>query len=237
MKNNNASIKKILILVTILAVPGFLYYLLQEKGKNRYKPLHIFGQKQVAATFHSVRGNKIPDTIYHQVANFKLVNQANDTVSFETYKGKLLIVNLFNTRGDAYGITFANKAMRAFDATFGKNKSINFISLSIDPQGDTPKRIAKYAMESSAVAGKWDMLTGDSTQVFDLINKGLGVDAHQSGAGANMKFVYSNLFVLLDTSHRIRGYYEATTQEALSKLDDEIKVLMAEELRNIHDGR
>jgi len=42
---------------------------------------------------------------------------------------------------------------------------------------------------------------------------------------------------LLDTHHRIRGYYEATTQEALSKLDDEIKVLLAEELRNINDGR
>ncbi|MGY4383692.1 protein SCO1/2 [Pedobacter sp. UYP24] len=237
MKNNSASIKKILILVAILAVPGFLYYLLQEKGKNRYKPLHIFGPKEVAATFHSVRGDKIPDTIYHQVADFKLVNQANDTVSFESYKGKLLILNLFNTRGEAYGITFANKAMRAFDATFGKNKSINFISLSIDPQGDTPERISKYAMESSAVAGKWDMLTGDSTQIFNLINKELGVDAHQNGLGVNKKFVYSNLFILLDTHHRIRGYYEATTQEALSKLDDEIKVLMAEELRNINDGR
>ncbi|MHA4893421.1 SCO family protein [Pedobacter sp. PWIIR3] len=237
MKSNSASIKKILILVTILAVPGFLYYLLQEKGKNRYKPLHIFGPKQVAATLHSVRGTQVPDTIYHEVADFKLVNQVKDTVSFESYKGKLLIINLFNTRDDAYGITFANKAMRAFDATFGKNKAISFISLSIDPQGDTPDKIAKFANESSAVPGKWDMLTGDSTQIFDLINKGLGVDAHQDGSGPNKKFVYSNLFVLLDTRHRIRGYYEATTQEALSKLDDEIKVLMAEELRNIQDGR
>jgi len=62
-------IKKILILVTILAVPGFLYYLLQEKGKNRYKPLAIYGPKKVATTFHSVRGEKIPDTQYCQILN------------------------------------------------------------------------------------------------------------------------------------------------------------------------
>ena len=45
------------------------------------------------------------------------------------------------------------------------------------------------------------------------------------------------MFVLLDSHHRIRGYYEATNQEAISKLDDEIKVLIAEELRNMRDGR
>lgn len=45
------------------------------------------------------------------------------------------------------------------------------------------------------------------------------------------------MFVLIDTQRRIRGYYEATSQEALSKLDDEIKVLLAEELRNTKDGR
>ena len=38
---------KVLILVTILAVPGFLYYLLQEKGKNRYKPLAIYGPSKI----------------------------------------------------------------------------------------------------------------------------------------------------------------------------------------------
>lgn len=237
VKEKSTSIKKILILVTILAVPGFLYYLLQEKGKNRYKPLHIFGPKQVASTFHSVRGEQVPDTIYHQVADFKLFNQASDTVSLDAYKGKILIVNLFYTTGNTFGITFANKAMRAFDATYSKNKAINFISLSIDPLIDIPSKVYKYARESSAVAGKWDMLTGDSTEVFDLINKGLLLDAHQDGVGADKKFIYSNMFVLLDTSHRIRGYYNATTQEALSKLDDEIKVLLAEELRNMHDGR
>ena len=56
---------KILILVTILAVPGFLYYLLQAKGKNRYKPLPVYGPKEVAATFTTKRRKKIPDTIFH----------------------------------------------------------------------------------------------------------------------------------------------------------------------------
>ncbi|TDQ06584.1 SCO family protein [Pedobacter metabolipauper] len=234
---NAASIKKVLILVTILAVPGFLYYLLQDKGKNRYRPLAIFGPKAVASTFHSVRGKNIPDTIYHVVDDFKLINQAGDSVSWKNYDRKVVIVSLFYTTGNTHAVTFANKAMRAFDATFDHNKSVNFISLSIDPVKDNPAVISAFAKTLPAKAGKWDMLTGDSTHIYNLINKGLFIDAHQDLTGGEKKFIYSNMFVLLDMKHRIRGYYEATSQEALSKLDDEIKVLMAEELRNTNDGR
>ena len=230
-------IKKILILVTILAVPGFLYYLLKEKGKNRYKPLPFFGPKVVAATFHSVRGTQVPDTIYHQVGDFKLLNQNGDSVSLANYKGKILIVNLFYTQGNNYGVNFTNKAVKAFEASYGSNQVINFVSLSIDPKHDSPEVISGYAKGLGAQPGKWDLLTGDSTQIYNLINKQLFVDALQENVDGTTKFIYSNLFVLLDPQRRIRGYYETTNQEALSKLDDEIKVLIVEELRNNKDGR
>ena len=235
MRNN--PIKKILILVTILAVPGFLYYLLQEKGKNRYRPLAIYGEKKVAKTFHSVRGKQIPDTVYHQIEDFKLLNQKGDTVSWNTYKGKVILVNLFYTSGKNYGVDFANKAMGGFAKLYEKNKMMHFISLSIDPANDNPEILGGYAKRLQTDAAKWDLLTGDSTQVAKLIKNGLLLDALKTTQGGESVFTYNNMFVLIDTHHKIRGYYEATNQEALSKLDDEIKVLIAEELRNMRDGR
>ncbi|WP_379088365.1 SCO family protein [Pedobacter sp. UC225_65] len=230
-------IKKILILVTILAVPGFLYYLLQEKGKNRYKPLAIYGPKQVATTFHSVRGKQIPDTIYHIVEDFKLLNQKADTTTWKSYKGKVIVLNLFYSNDRPFGVDFANKAMEGFTKVYEKNDMIHFIGVTVDPQQDQPAVLATYAKQINAVAGKWDLLTGDSTQVYQLIRKGLLLDALKTTTNGFTKFTYGNMFVLLDSEHRIRGYYEATNQEALSKLDDEIKVLVAEELRNMRDGR
>ncbi len=230
-------IKKILILVTILAVPGFLYYLLQEKGKNRYKPLAIYGPKQVATTFHSVRGKQIPDTIYHIVEDFKLLNQKADTTTWKNYKGKVIVLNLFYSNDRPFGVDFANKAMEGFTKVYEKNDMIHFIGVTVDPQQDQPAVLATYAKQINAVAGKWDLLTGDSTQVYQLIRKGLLLDALKTTTNGFTKFTYGNMFVLLDSEHRIRGYYEATNQEALSKLDDEIKVLVAEELRNMRDGR
>jgi len=230
-------IKKILILVTILAVPGFLYYLLQEKGKNRYKPLHIFGPKTVASTFHSVRGEKIPDTSYHQVADFKLVNQKSDTLTWKSYPGKIIVANLFYTHNRPFGVNFANKAMQAFNKSYEKNTMVHFMGVTIDSKNDQPSVLANYAKEVSAKPGKWDLLTGDSLQINQFIKKGLLLDALKTIEKKEAKFTFSNMFVLLDTHHRIRGYYEATNQQALSKLDDEIKVLIAEELRNMRDGR
>jgi protein SCO1/2 len=230
-------IKKILILVTILAVPGFLYYLLQEKGKNRYKPLPFFGPKIVASTTHNVRGRAIPDTIYHQVQNYQLQNQAGEAVALDDLKGKIIVLSLFHTKGNTYGVDFTNKAVKAYLANYGDNEILRFASLSIDPTFDKPPVLKPYAEAIGAKAGKWDLLTGDSTAVFDLINKQLFVDAHKVMENGQPKFIYSNMFVLLDTQRRIRGYYEATSQLALTKLDEEIRVLITEELRNMKDGR
>lgn len=232
-----SSIKKIIILVSILAVPGFLYYELVEQGKNRYKPLPFFGPKKVAATFHSKRGKQIPDTIYHQLPDFRFINQQADTVSWKNYEGKIIVLNLIYTSGNNYAVEFANKAMNVYMNTYIKNPLIHFIGLSIDPTTDVPAKLLPYAEKLKAKAGKWDILTGDSTAVYNWINKGLYIDAQQHFEKGERKFIYSNLFVLLDPQHRIRGYYDATNQEALSKLNDEIKVLVAEELRNVRDGR
>jgi protein SCO1/2 len=234
---NFTSIKKITILVAILAVPGFLYYELVHQGKNRYKPLPFFGPKTVAKTFHTKRGKDIPDTVYHQVPDFKFMNQQADTLTWNSYKGKIIVLNLFYTKGNNYAVEFSNKAMGVYYNTFGRNKIINFVGLSIDPVRDTPAALLPYATKLKAKAGKWDLLTGDSTAVYNWINKELFIDVHQEFEKGEPKFVYSNLFVLLDPQHRIRGYYDATNQEALGKLDDEIKVLITEELRNMRDGR
>lgn len=230
-------LKKILILVAILAVPGFLYYLLQEKGKNRYRPLAIYGQKIVANTFHSVRGKQIPDTIYHEIEDFSLVNQQGKPVDWNTYKGKVVLINLFYTTGKNFGVDYANKAMAGFANLYEKNKMMHFVSITIDPVNDNAAILAGYAKKLQANSTKWDLLTGDSTTVNKLIKNGLLLDALKSTKNGEPNFTYSNMFVLVDTHHRIRGFYEAASQEALSKLDDEIKVLIAEELRNMRDGR
>jgi len=228
------STKKTLILVSILAIPGFLFfYLLPHFAKNRYKSLPIFGEKIVAKTFHSVKGKKIPDTIYHEVPDFSFVNQGNEMLNWANLKGKIVVLNLFYHSSPLKDV---NSNVKKIADGYERNALIRFLSLSVDPR-DNPANLKMLADSLNAKPGKWDILSGDSLKVYPFIRKGLLLDIIHHEENGKVKFIYGNQIVLLDNQHRIRGYYEATNAEALAKLDDEIKVLVAEDLRNIKDGR
>jgi len=228
-----SSIKKVIILVSILAIPGFLFfYLLPHFAKNRYKSLPIFGEKVVASTFHSVKGKKIPDTIYHKIPDFKLVNQQNDTISWKSLTNKIVVLNLFYTTA---GSQETSKYIKQLSDGYEQKPLVKFLSLSVDPADQN--RIKDFAAKFKAKEGKWDFLAGDTIQTYPLIKKGLLLDAIADDTKSKTSFIFSNKIVLIDNFHRIRGIYEADDAGANAKLEDEIKVLIAEYLRNVKDGR
>jgi len=231
MKRN--PIKKVLILVSILAIPGFLFfYLLPQFAKNRYKSLPIFGNKVVAKTFHTVKGKKIADTIYHQVPDFKLVNQHQDTISWSTLKDKLVVINLFYTGANNQQ---SSQYLKQLSEGYALKPLVKFLSLSVDPTDQN--KIKSFAANFSAKEDKWDFLAGDTATVYPLIRSGLLLDVIADESNAKPNYIFSNKIVLIDNLHRIRGIYEADNAEATARLEDEIKVLIAEYLRNVKDGR
>jgi len=225
MKNGRA-LKKILILVIVLAVPGFLYYLLTVEGKNRYKPLPVFGPKQLAKTYHRVKGKDIPDTIYHTISDFSLTDQNGDRVSLNTFQNKIIVAGFFYTRCQTV-CKVMNRYVSELDQAYAKNKLVNFVSITVDPEHDTPPVLTGYAKTFKA-SPKWLFLTGDTATIFNLARNGFLVNAVQAG---NNEFIYSDKLILVDPDKRIRGYYTGASTADVTKLTDEIKVLIAEELR------
>ena len=223
----NIPIKKILILVLILAVPGFLYYLLTAKGKNRYKPLAIYGPKILAKTSHKVHGKEIPDTIYHQISDFHLLDQNGNAVSFKTFQDKIIIVNFFYTRCSSV-CNDVNGYIDSLSKSYLKNKMVAFVSITVDPGHDTPAVLKAYAEKRHAIPGKWLFLTGDTASIYNLAHNGFLVNALKVN---NDNFIYSDKLILTDQDKRLRGFYTGTQLTEIARLDDEIKVLIAEELR------
>ncbi|MEJ6980797.1 SCO family protein [Pedobacter sp. P351] len=226
--NNKFSIKKILILVSLLAVPGFLYYLLTEKGQNRYRPLDIFGPKQVASTFHTKHGKKIPDTLYHTIRDFKLVSNTGDSIGIPTDSNQITVVNFFFTNCNTF-CKEMNRQMARVVAEYPNNKRLKFYSISVDPERDSPSVLNVYAKTYKAKPVRWSFLTGNKAFIFELARKDFLVDAY-SGSSAD-SIVHSPLLILIDADKRIRGYYDSTSKEQVDKLIDEIKVQITEELR------
>lgn len=227
------SIQKAIILVSTLAVPGFLFfYLLPQFAKNRYKSLPIFGEKVVASTFHTVKGKKIPDTIYHQIPDFKLINQGGDSVSWATLKDKITVLNLVNTEAPNAGVT---KYLQTLAEGYEKKPLVKFLSLSVNPADVTS--VKAYAAQLGAKPDKWNVLAGDTSITYPLIRKGLLLDIVSDESQEKPRYIFSNKILLIDVQHRIRGVYETDSPESTARLEDEIKVLIAEYLRNVKDGR
>jgi len=220
--------KKIIILVMILALPGFLYYLLTAKGKNRYKPLPFYGPKQIAKTSHRFHGKDIADTIYHQLSDFNLTDQNGKPVSFKTLDKKIFVVSFFYTRCQSVCNTVTS-SMDSLEVNYAKNKMVYFLSVTVDPEHDTQPVIKKYA-DKFKPGNKWLFLTGDTTTVYNFARNGLLVNALKTGDGT---FVLDDKLVLVDAEKRIRGYYSGTSRPDVLKLNDEIKVMIAEELRKV----
>ncbi|HVW96534.1 MAG TPA: SCO family protein [Mucilaginibacter sp.] len=219
--------KKITILVLVLIVPGFLYYLLTVGGKNRYKPLPVLGPKTLAATFHTVKGKRIPDTVYHTLPDFKLTDQSGKTVSLATFKDKIFILNFFYT-GCPTVCRLMNENVNALDSIFFKNKMVSFVSVTVDPEHDDAAVLKKYADEFTGLSPKRLFLTGDTATIYNLARNGCLVNALQTAPG---QFVYSDKLILIDAERRIRGYYTGAQSEEVDRLNNEIKVLISEELR------
>lgn len=222
-----SSIKKIVILVLILAVPGFLYYLLTSQGKNRYKPLPFYGPKPLSGTFHTFHGKKIPDTLFHQAGNFDLHDQDSKPVSLKTLEGQILVISFFYTHcNDVCDKVNAN--MDSLAKYYIRNKAVTFLSITVDPERDSPAALKQLAAKYGQPATKWKFLTGDTTTIYNLARKGLFVDALQSGKD---EFIASSKITLLDPDHHIRGYYDGTSATDVTRLVDELKVQISEELR------
>jgi protein SCO1/2 len=219
-------LKKISVLVLVLLVPGFLYYLLTAEGKNRYKPLPIFGPKQLAKTTHVAKGKVIPDTIFHSLPDFKLTDQNGNPVSLKTFDHKIFVASFFYTRcPNVCRLVNDNISQLAANDT---SKMVYFVSITVDPERDSPAVLKNYANNFKPVPAKWLFLTGDTSTIYNLARKGFLVNALQTGKD---DFIYSEKLVLIDEEKRIRGYYSGASADDVNRLDDEIKVLISEELR------
>ena len=230
-KNRSGRIKKIMILAAILALPGFLYYLLKEKGENRYKPLPIYGEKTLAGTFRSRMGRKIPDTLYHQVPPFTLLNQDGSTVHVPEQDTSIAVVNFFYTRCQGF-CGHMNDEMDRVATRFANNRMVRFYTLTVDGAHDTPDILAQYVKHYRPGEKKWDFLTGDPDSLFRIAREGFLVNAIRDTT-REAAFIHSSSLVLLDSQRRIRGYYDVNMRGEVDKLIDEIKLLLTEEIRNI----
>ncbi|MGK6351687.1 SCO family protein [Parapedobacter sp. DT-150] len=225
----SGGVKKIIILAAILILPGFLYYLLEKKGENRYKALPIYGEKVLTGTFSSRMGEKVPDTLFHQIAPFTLTNQQGKAVDVLANDTTIAVVNFFYSRCPTF-CAHMNDEMNRVAERFANNALVRFYTITVDTVYDTPEVLLNYAGAYRPETKKWEFLTAGRDDVFDVARGGFLVDAMQDTT-REASFIHSASLMLVDSQRRIRGYYDVNRAKEVDRLIDEVKLLLVEEIR------
>jgi protein SCO1 len=101
---------------------------------------------------------------------------------------------------------------------------VKLISITVDPEHDTPAALAAYGKRYKADPVRWSFLTGPR-ETLQLLSKEA---FHLSDVGGKLE--HSSRFVLMDRTMRIRGYYATWEADAMRNLLGDIRYLLKEQI-------
>lgn len=164
---------------------------------------------------------------YGSVPDFKLTERSGAEVNLSQLRGKIWIADfIYTTCTDTCPLQTA--AMAKLQRQFTAQSTVQFVSVSVDPERDTPQVLSAYADKHEADRQRWFFLTGQRNQVIKLIRDGfhLSVAALPDSSEANGMIPHSPRFVLVDQQAQIRGYYDSREIEGLARLRNDIEILL-----------
>jgi len=154
---------------------------------------------------------------------FRLVDQDNRPFSRDDMLGKVWVADfVFTSCADACP-RLQNKMKRIQDRLLPPEQggSIALLSISVDPERDTPEKLRDYAQAFGARKAMWVYLTGPQKEVERTVVQGFhtamaklpvpGRDPHLEA----FDIMHGERFVLVDAKGRIRGFYDADDPDAI----------------------
>jgi protein SCO1/2 len=158
---------------------------------------------------------------------FTLIDQNGERVTSEDMRGKLTIYNFTYTHcgdGCPHTSTVMKDLQEALSEVDTRGIPVQFVTISFDPERDTPARLREYAAEVGADGTTWRLLSGDPTRLKNAIGGGFSTYYSQNEDGS---FTFDPRFVLVDGNGIVRSHYRTATPD-LSMMARHLEVVATE---------
>ena len=191
---------------------------------NVYQPLPIYQPAMVSTAL-------VDSTIqhqrkYHKIADFSLVNQNGQTITQKDYQDKIYIADFFFTTCQTICPIMTNH-MAIIQKELIHDDDVMLLSHSVTPEIDTVAQLKRYALKKGVHDKKWNLVTGDKKEIYKLARKSY-LAVKDNGDGGPFDMVHTENFMLIDKKRQIRGFYDGTDPEDISRLLDDIQILKQE---------
>ncbi|TYP76204.1 SCO family protein [Aquimarina intermedia] len=209
----------IVLFVLSVIIISIIYSILKP---NRVLPVYepdMVNKELVDSTMQEVRK-------YHKIPDFSLINQNGEIVTQENYDNKIYVADFFFTTCQTI-CPIMTGHMKQIQNEVKDDDEVLLLSHSVTPKIDDVTRLRQYATDKGVIDKKWNLVTGDKKQIYNLARKAYLV-AKTEGDGGPYDMVHTENFVLVDKRNRIRGYYDGTNPDAIEVLLEDIALLKKE---------
>lgn len=189
-----------------------------EKRLPVYQP-NMVNNELVDSTLQEVRK-------YHTIKDFELYNQNGDTITQDFYKDKIYVADFFFTTCQTI-CPIMTDHMLQIQEKLKNDEDVLLLSHTVIPNADSVPQLKKYALEKGVIDSKWNLVTGNKKDIYDLARKSY-LASKSDGDGGPFDLIHTENFVLVDKERRIRGFYDGTDPKAIEELLTDIEILKNE---------
>ncbi len=156
----------------------------------------------------------------YKVPEFSLTDSFGKPFSNKDLNGKVYMASFMFTSCPTTCPGLIERMKVAQKRLKGLGQKVALLSISVDPDYDTPEILNKYARRNKANPYVWKFLTGSRQELHSLLIDGYKVpmgdkEAVEGVVGTEkvtlMDIVHSEKLVLVDEEGMIRGYYSTDT--------------------------
>lgn len=147
--------------------------------------------------------------VFRTVEPFIGTDQDEQPFSTEALRGQVWIASFFFARCESI-CPALNSVQSKLQNEFSAN--VRFVSITSDPENDTPEVMKEYASRFGAQASVWKFVTMPYGSMLEVASTSLGLVAPSTPD------VHSTRMVLIDSSMNVRGYYDSADTADISRL-------------------
>ena len=202
------------LIFAIIAVSIFYSILKPKPSLPIYQPAEVNAKLVDTSIVHKIK--------YHTISDFNLINQNGDTITQDFYNDKIYVADFFFTTCQSI-CPIMTKNMKEIQEKLINDKEILLLSHSVTPEIDSVGQLKKYAIANEINDNKWNLVTGDKKQIYNLARKSyLAVEDSEFG---NFDMIHTENFMLIDKKRQIRGFYDGTDKNEIIRLLSDIEIL------------
>lgn len=146
--------------------------------------------------------------VYGVVPEYQFTDENGKAFGSNELKGKIYIANFMFTSCKTSCPLLLNKVQTVQHRLRGVIDRAAIVSITVDPETDSPTVLFNKARELKANPNVWRFLNAPMDQTKKLLVEGFKVPVGEKVFANNvMDVAHSNKLVLVDQEGRIRGYY------------------------------